>query len=334
MADAKQEGDIDVPTRKLKKKKEKKSKARTIAPPSMVPPSVEPPQSSNGAAGKGSVGRGVSEYDLKRGPSGAMTSYDIEDDGEPPAQQASPKNESFDGNEEFYEASAGGAKGVSSFESSPDAKGSSGFLPYPSRDSAGEPDRSRPGGMPAVSSGGLGSAGPLPGGGSAQSRARVLAQQRELQMKRRQQAMSGNQAMMRSTEGVPSGVTPAMRQFGASSRMDDAFGGGSFGSHSSNPVKSGSGNIEMNGSSTDPTHASRDSSSGSPIGKVAESKSTSNRDGPRGSFEQSSGFTSEPLTIANGKVALHAALQRHLVYPRILNRTEPTMRLPACRFYY
>ena len=74
--------------------------------------------------------------------------------------------------------------------------------------------------------GGLGSAGPLPGGTSAQSRARVLAQQRELQLKRRQQAMCGNQAMMRSTEGVPSGVTPAMRQFGAQLRTSDIYGSG------------------------------------------------------------------------------------------------------------
>ena len=51
-------------------------------------------------------------------------------------------------------------------------------------------------------------------------------------MKRRQQSMSGNQAMMRSTEGSPRGVTPAMRQFGASvnaSGEEDAFGGSSGG---------------------------------------------------------------------------------------------------------
>jgi hypothetical protein len=153
----------------------------------------------------------------------------------------------------------------------------------------------------------------------------VLAQQRELQMKRRQQAMSGNQAMMRSTEGVPSGVTPAMRQFGASSRMDDAFGGGNFGSHSSNPGNSGSGNVEMDRGSADPTNSSRGSSSDSPIRKIAELKSTPNRDGPRGSFEQSSGFTSDPLTITNGKAAPHATFQ-YLVLQRILNRAAPTRR--------
>jgi hypothetical protein len=49
----------------------------------------------------------------------------------------------------------------------------------------------------------------------------VLAQQRELQMKRRQQAMSGNSAMMRSNEGSLTDHTPAMRQFGPRDAIND-----------------------------------------------------------------------------------------------------------------
>lgn len=56
----------------------------------------------------------------------------------------------------------------------------------------------------------------------------MLAQQRELQMKRRQQAMLGTSSMLRSTEGPLNGQTethtPAMRQFGPrDSNSDDPY---------------------------------------------------------------------------------------------------------------
>jgi len=51
----------------------------------------------------------------------------------------------------------------------------------------------------------------------------VLAQQRELQNKRRQQAMSGNNAMLRSTEELGPNHTPAMRQFGPRDSADDPY---------------------------------------------------------------------------------------------------------------
>jgi hypothetical protein len=225
MDDAKR--DVDAPPRKAKKKRDKKNKSRTMAPPSMVPPSMQPPPLASAAPAKErevDSDRLRVSYDGSKGEAvGAMTSYDLDAENFQ-ALASAPKDDSFDGNEEVLTGDKGAPL-------SPEASGTKGeYVLPPTQEPPLEEEELALSSSPSPSR--LGSAGPLPGGGFAQSRARVLAQQRELQMKRRQQSMSGNQAMMRSTEGSPRGVTPAMRQFGASvnaSGEEDAFGGSSGG---------------------------------------------------------------------------------------------------------
>jgi hypothetical protein len=239
--------------RKVKKKKDKRSRTRAMAPPSMVPPTMEPPPGFTGIAQ-------LKATEGKHFVDGTMTSYDLEGN-ELSDSLGQPKDEFYDGNEgqQFHL----NAKELPSPEISPGAKGiqptqttinrrrhteQSEALMY-QNDVPVESESKTVGTSFSAEFGGLGSAGPLPGGTSAQSRARVLAQQRELQLKRRQQAMCGNQAMMRSTEGVPSGVTPAMRQFGAQLRTSDIYGSGT-GIHDGSTLAPDNGSYENPASQT------------------------------------------------------------------------------------
>jgi hypothetical protein len=185
----------DAKPEKKKEKKKKSSKGKkTLAPPNMgPPPTMGPPSSAPGkpvaisnASLGGTLGSGRHSLDNSK----SVPQDDmcvLEDADDFNSPVKSPQPKSVD----IRPANGG---------NSPTAK------PTPDTDD-------------------YGSAGAL-GGQSSQSRARVLAQQRELQMKRRQQAMSGSNAMLRSTEDLGQqdrNHTPAMRQFGPRDSADDPY---------------------------------------------------------------------------------------------------------------